>query len=195
MTIHLPFSPRPSAKADFRPGVLYDIDGGDGQIYYGQVPRGNGIGFFRFRSEILKPEQALAAGIMSRFGVNRPSIGRALRAGVWRKVGRFDPDPALERSPLLVQWPVGTQQVSIWQGNSVVRETVAHDPEIQALEVISDYDAADHVPSRLVADYTQPDDAWKVGGSVWRYRRQKEDFARRFPEMPWHQLPHDWVPT
>ncbi len=175
--------------------MLYAIAGADGQIYYGQIPPGGGVGFFRFRSSTLEPEAALAAGVMSRFGVNRPSIGHALRVGVWRKIGRYDLDPTLKVPPLLVQWPVGTLCVSLWQGDSIVRETLAHDPDIQDLEVISSYDAVEHVPARLAIDYTRPPDEWKAGGSVWRTRRQKEDLARRFPDIPSHKLPVDWVPT
>ena len=195
MDSRLPFPALPRGKAALQAGIVYAIDGGDGHIFYGQVSRTSGIGFFRHRSTFLEPVEAVAAGVMSRFGVNRQSIGRAVRAGAWLKLGRFDLHPDLAQDPLLVQWPVGTLRVSVWQGDAVIRETMVHDPAIQALEVIASYDAIDHVPSRLRADFTQPNDAWKVGGTVWRERRLKEDLATRFPDMPSHKLPPGWLPT
>jgi hypothetical protein len=189
-----PFPNQPGARADLREGVLYAVDGRDGNIYYGQVCAKRDIGFLRYRSKNIDGATAVAQSVMSRFMVNWPSIGRAIREGTWVKVGKYPIHPQLRSEPQTVQWPVGTLRVSVWQKGDVVRETDVHDPTIQHLEVIMVYDASSHVPARLVADFTNSEDSWKVGGTVWRERRLKEDRAARFPEQPWHRLPNGWVP-
>jgi hypothetical protein len=153
------------------------------------------MGFFRFRSREPAIERARESGLMSRFFVSLPSIGRALRSGHWLALGRAPVPAALEAEPVLVLWSVGTTTVALSRGGESLGETDAWDPKIQDFEVIAVYDAIDHVPPRLVADFLEPRDAWKVGGSVFRHRRMKEDIARRCPDQPWHRLPDNWVPT
>jgi hypothetical protein len=65
------------------------------------------------------------------------------------------------------------------------------DPEIQAFEVMAAWDAVHHLPARLKADYGQEVADWHVGGPLWRHRQVLEEFARRFPGQPGHQLPTD----
>jgi hypothetical protein len=77
----------------------------------------------------------------------------------------------------------------------VLGTTQVHDPAIQDLEIIAAYHAVFHVPTRLRADFTQSEDAWSAGGSIWRERCKKEDLAARHPEVPWHKLPEAWVPV
>jgi hypothetical protein len=189
------FPPLARARADLTPGALYSIGGGDGHLYYGQVCRNKQLGFFRFRSTDVFTDGVPASSLMSRFSVALPSIGRALRSGHWLAIGRFTLSAELNLEPILVQWPVGTTRVTLWQGPRQLGETDAADPNIQELEVIAAYDANAHVPSRLNADFLDLPDAWKEGGSVRRHRLMKEDFSRRFPDQPWHRLPSNWVAT
>jgi len=132
---------------------------------------------------------------MSRFGVLRPSVGAALRAGKWLYLGQQELRPELLEEPVVAQWPVGMLEVTLWKGNSVVGKTKVHDPAIQDLEIIAAYDAIYHVPNRLQADFTQHENAWAAGGSIRRERLKKQDLAARFPEAQWHQLLPDWVPV
>ena len=194
MSITLPFPPLPRARAELRSGALYAIDGGDSFIYYGQVAPNTQLGFFRFRSQAVSVTEALSSEIMSRFGVIRPSIGAALRRGKWLSMGRHELRRELIEEPVLVQWPVGTLEVTLWKGSAIVGTTRVHDPSIQHLEIIAAYDAIHHVPARLRADFAQPENAWSVGGSIKRERLKKQDLAARFPEQPSHKLPANWVP-
>lgn len=193
MSATLPFATLSSARADLKPGAMYAIDGGDSFIYYGQVAPNAQIGFFKLRSRAVSVTEALASKFMSRFGVAQPSIAKAVRTGKWLSLGRHAIRPELLEEPLLVQWPVGTLEVTLWRGGSIVGTTQVHDPSIQHLEIIAAYDAVRHVPERLRADFDQPDDAWRVGGSIRRERLKKQDLAARFPEQPWHRLPAEWV--
>lgn len=191
----LPFPASPKARGNLTPGVVYAIDGGDSFIYYGQVAVNKQIGFFHFRSQMLELEEALASGFMSRFGVQYATIGLALRLGTWQLLGKRALASQLIDEPILVQWPVGTLEVTLWKGTSVVGKTVVHDPSIQALEVISAYDAVHHVPRRLRADLTGKHDQWSVGGSVLWHRQQKQRLAEQNPDKPWSALPDQWVFT
>jgi hypothetical protein len=195
-TIFLPFPPSPNARASLRSGTVYAIDGGDSYIYYGQIAPNKSVGFFKYRSKQLSlAEEVLSSEIMSRFGVGYQSIGQALRAGTWLKIGIYPLRKKLEEEPLLVQWPVGTLQVDIWEGHTVVKSTMVHDPDIQNLEIIAAYDAVYHVPKRLQADFTGGISSWPVGGPIWRERIKKEELARNHPEQSWHTLPKEWVPV
>jgi len=195
MFFTLPFAPAPRARAKFEAGSLYAIDGGDSFIYFGQVAPNGQLGFFRYRSRDASAEEALEAPLMSRFSVNRPSIGTALRQGKWTYLGRYAIRPELNETPVVVQWPVGTLEVTLWRGREVVGVTRVHDPLIQDLEIISAYDAVYHVPNRLQADFTQDKDAWSAGGTIRRERLMKQDLAARQNAQPWHLLPSDWVPV
>ena len=94
----------------------------------------------------------------------------------------------------MVQWPVGTLLVGVSDGDAEY-DTRVEDPAIQNMEVIASWDAEQHIPARLTADFGKETALWHVGGPVWRERRVKEEYARRFPEAPWNQLPPDWVQT
>lgn len=194
MSNQLPFLTALVARANLKPGACYAIDGDDLYIYYGQVAFTGGFGFFRYRSKEISVLDALAAPLMSRFSVIRPSVGTALRAGKWLYLGQHKLCPELLEEPIVVQWPVGTLEVTLWKGNSVIAKTKVHDPAIQDLEIIAAYDAIYHVPNRLHADFAQPKNAWSSGGSIHRERLKKQDLSTRFPEAPWHQLLPGWVP-
>ena len=120
----LPFPASPKARGNLTPGVVYAIDGGDSFIYYGQVAVNKQIGFFHFRSQMLELEEALASGFMSRFGVQYATIGLALRLGTWQLLGKRALASQLIDEPILVQWPVGTLEVTLWKGTSVDRKSV-----------------------------------------------------------------------
>lgn len=189
------FDPHPKARADLRPGTLYAVGGEAGWVYYGQVMPDSRLGFLRRRDRApVTPEEILAAPVMAQFGVAHPSIGRALRAGRWLRLGNFLLHPGLSRPDPLVQWSVGTLVVTVDDG-MCEHDTRVEDPAIRNWEVIAAWDAECHVPARLTADYCAEPAAWHVGGPVWRERRVREEYARRFPDAPWHALPDDWVPT
>ena len=190
-----PFPTLAKARADLAAGALFCIGGSDGFLYYGQVCPNKQIGFFRFRSKGVDAAGAQACAVMSRFTVGYHSIGRALRSGHWLALGRVPIRLELELEPVLVQWPAGSTTVILWQGAHEIGMTDAWDPTVQKLQVIAAYDAIHHVPERLVADFSESPDSWKVGGSVRRHRLLAEDLAKRFPEQPWHQLPENWVST
>ena len=122
-----------------------------------------------------------------------PSITRALRAGQWRKLGRYELVDALRSPQRVVQWPVGTLNVTVWEGAGTAHETRVEDPAIQDLEVMAVWDAQYHIPARLTADFGAEEPEWHIGGPIWRERRVKEEMAKRFADQPWHQLPPDWV--
>jgi len=190
----LPFKPSPKARANLRAGSVYAIDGGDSHVYFGQIALDKTVGFFKYRStNISNIEKVLERPLMSRFGVNYQSIGLALRAGNWLNLGKFHLNVELSTIPFVVQWPFGTLEVTIWRGNEEVGKTKIHDPKIQNYEVISSYDAVEHVAERLRGDFEGGNDAWQSGGPVWRMRLKKEKLAERFPSQPGHALPEDWV--
>jgi hypothetical protein len=196
------FPKDPRARSDFRAGALYAIWGiGDG-IYYGQMAADKSVGFFARRDrEIAGSAEVLASPIMSRVTVSFPSIGRALRAGVWKKLGKYPLRDELAGDQPVVQWSWGTTlDVTVWIGRVQSLVTRVEDPSIQDFEVMSVWDAIEHIPDRLAMDYAPNEastvtNAWSIGGPVWRQRRVKEEFARRFPDNHAHQLPADWVPA
>jgi len=195
------FAEDPKARADVKAGTLYATWGLADWIYYGQVAADKSIAFyFRRDRDIAAAGDVLISPVMSRIGVNRDSVGRALRSGAWKKLGRYPLRDGLDSVRPTVQWPVGTLDVTVWIGPVRSRLTRVEDPAIQNMEIIASWDAVYHVPIRLAVDYA-PDEAtrtvanaWSVGGPIWRERRVKEEFARR-SDKPWHQLPADWVPT
>ncbi|WP_394729572.1 hypothetical protein [Altererythrobacter sp. GH1-8] len=190
------FKADPMARADLKPGTLYALLGEQEWVYYGQVTSDKKVGFFRRRDrEVAAVEAIVTSPIMSVVPDVHPSIGRALRSGRWQKLGRCELVPDLQISRRVVQWPVGTLTVTVWDEGGAVTETRLDDPAIQNLEVIAGWDAEEHIPSRLTADFGHETAEWHVGGPVWRERRVHEELARRHPEAPWHQLPADWVPT
>ncbi|MGO7589443.1 hypothetical protein [Rhizobium leguminosarum] len=176
-------------------GTLYAIAGERGWIYYGQVTGDKVIAFFQRRDrEIATANDITSSPVMALVVVAYPSIGRALRAGSWKKLGH---SPISEQNPsrMVVQWPVGTLKVTVWQGGTPSHETSVEDPAIQMMETIAVWDAEYHIPQRLTADFAAEEAEWHVGGPIWRERRVKEERSRRFPDEPAHRLPDDWVPT
>lgn len=185
-----------TARAVLTPGTVYATLGEAGWLYYGQVTPEKSIGFFRYRSRDLElPDAVLDVPMMSVVKVEYPSITRALRSGIWKKLGRFPLAPELNESRQIVQWPTGTMSVFVSVGHDPVYETRVDDPKIQDGELMAVWDAELHIPARLTADFGEEDAMWHVGGPIWRQRRVKEEYARRFPDAPWHQLPLGWVHT
>lgn len=195
------FDEDPKARSDFKAGTLYAIWGVADWIYYGQVAVDKSVAFFSRRDrKIVTSADVLASPIMSRVGIDFASVGRALRSGAWKKLGKYPLHDELGSLRPVVQWPVGTLEVTVWIGHVQSRLTRVEDPSIQNLEIIAAWDAVHHIPARLAVDYA-PDEAiyivansWSIGGPIWRERRVKEEFARRF-DKPGHELPADWVPT
>ena len=96
--------------------------------------------------------------------------------------------------------PADTNNVQAWiyedragQPGTILRtwHTRIDDPEIQNFEVMSVWDAEHHLPGRLKADFGEEEADWHVTGPVWRHRKVKLEYARRFPDQPGHQLPAD----
>ena len=196
------FAPDPNARSDLKAGTLYAIWGIGNWIHYGQVAADKSVGFSARRDrDIAFAPDVLSSPIMSRVMVAFPSIGRALRAGAWKKLGKYPLHRELGGDRPVVQWPVGTLEVTVWTGRAQSLITRVEDPSIQDLEVIAAWDAIAHIPDRLLMDHAPNEasstvkNAWSIGGPVWRQRRVKEELARRFPDNPTHRLPADWVPV
>lgn len=190
------FEAAPSARTDLKSGTLYAAQGQDGWIYYGQVTPEKFIGFFKRRDrQIAEADAVLVSPIMSVVPVAYHSIGRALRSGYWKKMGRYAVVNAIASPQPLVQWPVGTLTVTVWLSGKPNRDTRVEDPSIQDMEVIAAWDAEHHIPARLTADFGAEQAEWHVGGPIRRERRIKEEKAMRFPDQRQNVLPADWVPT
>lgn len=190
------FEEQLTARADLTAGMLYAIAGSEGWLYYGQVTPEKRVGFFRRRDRKLsKASDVLAAPVMSVITVGYPSITRALRSGRWKKLGRFPVVSELVAPRPSVQWPAGTLDVSVWLGDRSDHDTRVDDPAIQNMELMAIWDAEEHIPARLIADFGAEKAEWHVGGPIWRERRVKEEMAARSADQPGHQLPPDWVPT
>lgn len=189
------FEAKSTARADLTAGTLYALAGDGGWIYYGQVTPEKKIGFFRRRDrEAVAPALVLTEPVMAVITVGYPSITRALRSGRWRKLARCPLADELCGPCASVQWPVGTLTVTVCVRDSPDHDTRVEDPAIQDMELMAVWDAVDHIPARLTADFGAEEAEWHVGGPIWRERRIKEEMAARF-DQPWHQLPADWVAT
>jgi hypothetical protein len=190
------FQGDPKARADLRFGTLYAIAGESDWIYYGQIARNKAVGFFRRRDrEIAAADEIVSSPVMAVVFVANASIGRALRAGHWKKLGNFPLHDQLNLGRTTVQWSVGTLDVTVWSSDGSRCTTRVDDPSIQKMEIMATWDAEYHIPRRLTADFGAEEGEWHVGGPIWRERRIREEYARRFPDAPWHSLPPDWVPT
>ncbi|SEQ88189.1 hypothetical protein SAMN05216548_108190 [Faunimonas pinastri] len=184
----------PKARADLTTGTLYAVRGESDWLYYGQVTAEKNVAFFARRDRtVASPDEILSSPIMAVVSVSRPSIGRALRSGHWKKLGRFALPEVLHQPTLRVQWPPASFKVIVWSGGTRQFETTPDDPAIQDAEVIAAWDAEHHIPQRLTADFGAEAAEWHVGGPVWRERRVREEYARRFPDQPGHRLPQGWV--
>lgn len=189
------FEAKPSSRVDLKPGTLYAVTGERQWIYYGQVTSDKRVGFFRRRDHnVASPVDVLSTPLMAVIVVEYPSITRALRSGAWSKLGRFELNSGLKEPWPMVQWPEGTLVVGVSDGDAEY-DTRVEDPAIQNMEIIASWGAEQHIPARLTADFGEEEALWHVGGPVWRQRRVTEEYARRFPDAPWHQLPPDWVQT
>jgi len=190
------FDADPRGRTDLKPGTVYAIAGEGGWIYYGQVMTDKWIAFFRRRDlRVASGPDILASPIMSKILVEYRSIGKALRSGAWKKLGRFDLHSDLLKPHVVVQWPVGTLTVTVWANGRPSHDARVEDPAIQQMEIVAAWDALDHIPQRLVADFGSEKAEWYVGGPIWRERQIKEERARRSPDQSWHRLPADWVST
>ncbi|WGM45537.1 hypothetical protein KOAAANKH_00400 [Brevundimonas sp. NIBR10] len=190
------FEPDPNARAVLAAGTLYAVVGTDGWIYFGQVTPLRRIGFLRYRSrEIESPRRILSMPIMSEVTVSYPSIGNALRNGVWKRIGKAEMHPDLAVPRDQVQWPVGNSTLTVWPGDGgAPYDARPDDPAIQSLEIVAAWDADCHIPDRLPADF-DPAREEPLLGPILRVRRGKERLAQQFPDVPWHALPADWVST
>jgi hypothetical protein len=131
----------PSAKTDLKPGTLYAIAGEEGWFYYRRVAADKAIEFFRRRDrQVAVVDDIIIEPVMAVVTVTHPSIGRALRSGFWKKLGRT-PLPKSVAPRMVVQWPAGTLKVSVWRGDVLSHETMVHDPAIQEMEIIAGWDA------------------------------------------------------
>lgn len=190
------FEAKPTARADMTAGTLYALMGDDGWVYYGQITPEKKVGFFRRRDrQDVAAEVVLAAPIMAVVSVAYPSITRAMRDGRWKKLGRLPLVDELGPPRPSVQWPGGTLMVTVWIGNGPDHDTRVEDPAIQDMELMAVWDAVEHIPARLTAEFGEEEAAWHVGGPIWRERRIQEEMAARSTDQPWHKLPPDWVPT
>jgi hypothetical protein len=190
------FEAKTNARADMTAGTLYALVGNGGWVYYGQVTPEKKVGFFRRRDRVtVAPEKVLTTQIMAVVSVGYPSITRGLRVGRWKKLGRFPLVDELLAPRASAQWPVGTLVVTVWIGDGPDRETRVEDRAIQQMELMASWDAVEHIPARLTADFGEEEAEWHVGGPIWRERRIKEEMAARFPDQPWHKLPTGWVLT
>ncbi|TXC73617.1 hypothetical protein FSZ31_02420 [Sphingorhabdus soli] len=189
------FEGKASSRADLKSGTLYAVAGEAQWIYYGQVTTDKRVGFFRRRDrDVASTTDILSTPPMAVIGVGYSSITRAMRSGSWSKLGRFELIRSLKEPWPMVQWPVGTLIVSVSDSDAQY-DTRIEDPAIQNMEIAAIWDAEQDIPARLTADFGKEEAAWQIGGPVWRERRVREEYARRFPEAPWHQLPPDWVQT
>jgi hypothetical protein len=90
---------------------------------------------------------------------------------------------------------VGTLTVTVNLDGAAAYEARVDDPAIQDFERMAAWDAEQHIPARLTADFGAEPAEWCIGGPIWRERRVMEEMARRAPDAPGLRLPADWVPT
>jgi hypothetical protein len=188
--------PHPKARAILQPGALYAIESEPGRVHYAQAANHTDFGFFDLETQTVgEPRHILASALLFRVLVRRSSVGAALRAGTWDYLG-IHPLPATLQAPLtLVQWPVGTLEVTVLEGGKKIRSTRVDDPSIQDLEIFAAWDAVFHIPGRLRTEFRiEPFDPFLMG-PIGRMRRAREENARRYPDDPRQALPPDWVAT
>lgn len=190
------FEAKPTARADMAAGTLYAVSGEAGWIYYGQVTPEKKVGFFCRRDRQPAPaDEVLNTRVMVVTAVGYPSITRAVRTGTWKKLGKFPVVDALVAPQPSVHWPIGTLTVTVCNGDGPDYDTRVEDPAIQNMELMAAWDATEHIPARLTAEFGAEEAEWHIGGPIWRERRIMEERAVRFRDQPWHKLPDGWVPT
>jgi hypothetical protein len=107
-------------------------------------------------------------------GVDFAPVGRALRSGAWKKLGKYPLRDELGSVRPVVQWPVGTLDVTVWIGRVQSRLTRVEDPSIQDLEIVASWDAVHHVPARLAV-------VWRMSLSANRIPLRRD---MRSPVVP-----------
>lgn len=165
-----------------RPGTVYAVSGIDSWIYWAQVKSELEVGFFDYRShELADTDKALRSPIILELTVNLPSIGRAVRSGVWKKLGTFPIGQSLTINRPRIHWPdadrkTGQTQVHVidlTKNESGV--TSVDDPAIQGLELAAAWDAEHHVPARLAVEFGDREAAPFALGNVAFMRRQMDN--------------------
>lgn len=161
------FEAKPTARADMTAGTLYALAGDGGWVYYGQVTPEKKVGFFwRQDREAVPPALVLTDPVMTVTSIGYPSITRALRAGRWSKLGGFPLADELSTPCPSVQWPVCTPTVTVWVGGEPSHGRRVEDPAIQNMELMAVWDAVEHIPARLTADFGAEEPEWHVGGPI-----------------------------
>jgi hypothetical protein len=176
------FEPDPKARGSLRPGTVYAVSGPDSWIYWAQVKSELEVGFFGFRSQDLADtEIAVQAEIVLELTLSHPSIGRALRSGVWKKLGVFAIGESLAFNRPRVHWSdvdreMGQTQVHVFDlTKNEPAVTSVDDPAIQHLELAAAWDAEYHVPERLAVEFGDREPAPYALGNVAFMRRQMAD--------------------
>ena len=103
-----------------------------------------------------------------------PSIGRALRSGVWMKCGIHPISEALLQRRLKVHWSEGDDSVTVKDlSRNEGYQTSPDDPDIQMLDLIAAWDAEYHVPKRLTAEFEGKPELNPWGGPLWTERQSR----------------------
>jgi hypothetical protein len=173
------FAPDPKARRSLRPGTVYAISGQEGWIYWAQVKSELEVGFFGYRSrELADTAKALEYEVILELTVGHPSIGRALRSGVWKKLGIFPIGQSLAVNRPRIHWSDADRDMGHTQVNVIdltkneTSVTTADDPAIQDLELAAAWDAEHHVPERLAVVFGDKEPAPYALGNVAFIRRR-----------------------
>lgn len=179
------FEPDPKARGSTRPGTVYAVSGPKAWIYWAQVKSDLEIGFFNYRSkDLANTINALKSDVILELTVNIPSIGRALRSGVWKKLNVLPIGPSLAINRPRIHWSavdreMGRAQahiIDLTRSEPVV--TSIDDPAIQGLELAAAWDAEFHVPERLAVAFGDSEAAPFALGNVAFMRQQAANRQR-----------------
>jgi len=175
----LSFEPDPKARGSTRPGTVYAVSGSENWIYWAQVKSEFEIGFFDYRSkDHANTNNALKSEVILELTVNIPSIGRALRSGVWKKLGVFPIGQSLAINRPRIHWSHVDREMGRTQAHiidltrSEPAVTSIDDPAIQGLELAAAWDAEFHVPERLAVAFGDREPAPFALGNVAFMRRK-----------------------
>lgn len=137
------------------------------------------VGFFGYRSrELADTEIALESEIILELTVGHPSIGRALRSGMWKKLGAFPIGQSLAINRPRIHWSDADQRMGQTQvrvvdlARSESSVTSIDDPAIQYLELAAAWDAEYHIPKRLSVAFGDKEPAPYALGNVAFMREQ-----------------------